>query len=253
MPNTNQPNEYTITLDDDPMVSKMIQKALGIKTIAFTSAEKLAADADRYHPVAAFIDIHLDADKNGLSIIPALKEKWPFCPILVITGDPTDDAVTEALASGADDFLRKPIRPKELSARLQTRLVDQAQKEAKNVIHFADVTLDRAYRALRGPNGERYLSPTETNLFLALVQARGTTVPRSTLKMRCWDQITVSNNALDRKIYELRRALQEVGSHLEIGTAYGVGFSLEFEVPDVLVAKAPLMANETKLDEAFGK
>jgi len=224
-------NEYTITLDDDPMVSKMIQKALGLKTIPFSSAEKLTESIDRYQPVAAFIDIHLDADSNGLSIIPKLKEKWPFCPILVVTADPTDDAVTEALACGADDFIRKPIRPKELSARLQTRLIDQAQKEAKNVIPFADVALDRAYRTLRGPSGERYLSPTETNLFLALVQARGTTVPRSTLKMRCWDQIAVSNNALDRKIYELRRALQEVGSRLAIGTAYGVGFSLEYEAP----------------------
>jgi DNA-binding response OmpR family regulator len=223
--------EYTITLDDDPMVPRMIQKALGIKSIPFVSPEQLLATAEKYHPVAAFIDIHLGVDTTGLGVIPALRQRWPFCPILVVTSDPTDEAVTEALASGADDFLRKPIRPKELNARLQTRLIDQAQKEARNVIVFADVSLDQAYRTLRGPSGERYLSPTETNLFLALVQARGTTVPRSTLKTRCWDQIAVSNNALDRKIYELRRALAEVGSRLNIGTAYGVGFSLDFETP----------------------
>src|SRR5690348_13248237 len=73
-------NDYTITLDDDPMVAKMIQKALGLKTISFSSAETLTESIDRYQPVAAFVDIHLDADSNGLSIIPALREKWPFCP-----------------------------------------------------------------------------------------------------------------------------------------------------------------------------
>ncbi len=219
-------NRYTVTLDDDPMVPRMIQKALGLKTVAFTSAEKLLAAVDSYQPVAAFIDIHLGTEPNGLGILPVLRERWPFCPILVVTADPTDEAVTDALARGADDFLRKPIRPKELNARLQTRLVDQAQKQAKNVVTLADVAVDQAYRTLRGPTGERYLSPTETNLLLALIQAHGTTVPRSTLKTRCWDQIAVSNNALDRKIYELRRALGEVGSRLEIGTAYGVGFSL---------------------------
>lgn len=218
--------EYTITLDDDPIVHRMIQKALGMKSIAFTSAEKLLSSAERYHPVAAFIDIHLDT-ASGLDIIPTLRAKWAFCPIIVVTSDPSDEAVTEALACGADDFVRKPIRPKELTARLHTRLLDQAQKEAKNTIHVGDVNLDRAHRYLKGPKGDRYLSSTELNLFLSLVQARGTIVPRKTLKLRCWGEIAVSDNALDRKIYEVRRALQEVGSRIGISTAYGVGFALE--------------------------
>jgi DNA-binding response OmpR family regulator len=219
--------EYTITLDDDPMVPRLIQKCLGIRSIPFTSAEKLLAVADRYQPVAAFIDIHLDGEGSGLHTIPLLRSKWAFCPLIVVTSDPTDEAVTEALACGADDFVRKPIRASELSARLQTRLIDQAQKEAKSIIQAADLSLDRAHRVLKGPSGERYLSLTEVNLFLSLLQARGTVVPRATLKLRCWGQIAVSDNALDRKIYEVRRALKEIGSRISVGTAYGVGFVLE--------------------------
>ena len=220
-------SEYTITLDDDLMIHRLIQKSLGMKSLPFNSAEKLLEASDSYQPVAAFIDIHLEEDENGLHIIPMLKAKWPFCPILVITSDPSDEAVSEALACGADDFVRKPIRPKELAARLQTRLIDQAQKEAKSVIHVGDVTLDRTHRILKGPGGERYLSSTEVNLFMSLLQAKGTIVPRSTLKLRCWGQIAVSDNALDRKIYEVRRALKETGSQINVGTAYGVGFALE--------------------------
>jgi DNA-binding response OmpR family regulator len=201
-------NEYIIVLDDDPMVARIIQKSLGLKTLQYSTVESLTAEAGKFHPVAAFVDIHLETE-TGLSAVPVLKAKWPFCPIIVITGDSTDDAITEALACGADDFVRKPIRPKELAARLQTRLIDQAQKEAKNVLRVGD------------------LSATEINLFLSLLQARGTIVPRSTLKLRCWGQIAVSDNALDRKVYEVRRALREIGSQLNVGTAYGVGFSVE--------------------------
>lgn len=232
-------DKYTITLDDDPIVHRLIQKSLGIKSLQFKSAEKLVETSSHYQPVAAFVDIHLEADENGLHIIPILKAKWPFCPILVITSDPSDEAVSEALASGADDFVRKPIRPKELAARLQARLIDQAQKEAKNVIHMGDLTLDRTHRILKGPRGERYLSSTEINLFMSLLQAKGTVVPRSALKLRCWGQIAVSDNALDRKIYEVRRALKETGSNVNVGTAYGVGFALETaETPRVPILEA---------------
>ena len=238
---------YTITLDDDPMVSRLIQKALGIKSLGFSSAARLLECASDYKPLAAFIDIHLDSD-SGLSIIPTLKEKWPFCPILVVTSDPTEDAVAEGLASGADDFVRKPIRPKELQSRLQARFVDQAQKEAKNVLDLADIRLDRAHRELSGPDGERYLSDTEINLLVALIQAKGTVVPRNTLKLRCWGQIAVSDNALDRKIYEVRRALKEIGSRITVTTAYGVGFSLG--PPDLAKSPSEKWPDQPKPGEA---
>jgi DNA-binding response OmpR family regulator len=221
-----QAQQYTITLDDDPMVGRIIQKTLGMRSVQFTSGESLLSEADNHKPTAVFIDIHLDSGVNGLQTIPVLKAKWPFCPIIVITSDPTDEAVNEALASGADDFVRKPIRPKELTARLRTRLMDHAEKEAKQVVHTGDITVDQAHHLLRGPQGDRYLSSTEINLLLSLVQAQGTTVPRAQLKSRCWDQIAVSDNALDRKVYEVRRALRDVGSKIEVGTSYGIGFSL---------------------------
>jgi DNA-binding response OmpR family regulator len=222
-------SEYTVTLDDDPMVHRIIEKSTGIRSVPFRSGRELFSAIDGYaSPVAAFIDIHLGLDDCGLHIIPQLREKWPYCPIIIVTSDPTEGAVAEALACGADDFVAKPIRSRELLARLQARLVDQAQKEAKQSIHFADLTFDSAHRLLTGMRGQRYLSTTETNLLLCLLQARGTIVLRDTLKLRCWGPLKVSDGALDRKIYEVRRALEEIGgSATSIRTAYGVGFGLE--------------------------
>ncbi|MBI4404403.1 MAG: response regulator transcription factor [Deltaproteobacteria bacterium] len=219
--------DYTITLDDDPMVVKIIEKTTGLPTIHYSSAKKLAAEAKQYSPIAAFVDIYLGIADCGLDIVPALRAVWPYAPILIVTIDPTEEAVSAALAAGADDFLRKPLRPKELMARLQARLKDLAQKEAKSALNFADITLDTIHRTVRGRNGLKYLTSTESNLLLCLARAKGTIVPRSALKRHCWGDISVSDNALDRKMHEIRKALKDISETVTIRTAYGEGFVME--------------------------
>ncbi len=220
-------NQYTITLDDDQMVHRIVEKATGMPSVPFASGEALTQALDQYNPVALFVDIHLDNGTSGLKLIPTLRERWPFCPILIITSDPSESVVSEALATGADDFLLKPLRPTELLARLQARMTDQAHKEAKQAFNVGNLIFDSTHRCLRGPGGYRYLSSTEANLLICLLQARGTIVLRETLKLKCWGPLKVSDGALDRKIFEVRRALAEIGGSMTIRTAYGVGFGLE--------------------------
>ncbi|MBY0370935.1 response regulator transcription factor [bacterium] len=217
---------YTITLDDDPIVAKLIEAALGTPTVAFPSAKALLQEGPALNPVAIFVDVHLN-DESGIAALPEIRQRWRYCPVIVITADPDDKALADALTCGADDFIMKPLRPREVVARLQARLADQALKQNTQSVRYGDVQLDQGYRLLRGPKGERYLSPTEMNLLLALMRSGGTTLERSMLKNQCWDHIAVSDNALDRKIFEVRRALLDVGSTCTIGTTYGVGFYLE--------------------------
>jgi DNA-binding response OmpR family regulator len=217
---------YTVTIDDDPMVAKIIEAALGTRTVSFAGTAEILEKGDTLSPQAIFVDVHLDQE-NGLAALPRLREQYRYCPIIVITGDTGDQAISEALTLGADDFIMKPLRPREVVARLQARLADQALKQASQSLNYGDVQLDQVHRVLRGPKGERFLSPTELNLLVALMRSAGTTLERAMLKNQCWDHIAVSDNALDRKVFEVRRALADVGSGCSIGTAYGVGFYLE--------------------------
>jgi DNA-binding winged helix-turn-helix (wHTH) protein len=53
------------------------------------------------------------------------------------------------------------------------------------------------------------------------------------MKRKCWGQIYVSDNALNRKLHEVRRALKEISNVVSIRTLYGTGFVLEVkEVQD---------------------
>jgi DNA-binding response OmpR family regulator len=219
-------DRYTITLDDDPVVARIIERTTGLKTIGFDSVATLAREAGRYQPIAAFLDVHFDAGECGLDIVPALRAKWPYTPIIVITGDPDDNVVAKALESGADDFILKPLRPKELLARLRVRLDDMFRRQAKTILKVGDVQLDTTTRLLRGPAGDRYLSPTEMSILICLIQAKGTVVSKVRLKRAAWRKLSVSKNAVDRKIFELRRGLHDVSRTTFMRSVYGKGVAL---------------------------
>ncbi len=220
---TSQP--YTITVDDDPIVPRMIEAAVGIRTLEFASAKQMLAQTASLLPKAVFVDIHLDGE-NGLTTLPEIRSRWPYVPILVVTADSTEERISEALAMGADDFILKPLRPIEVVARLQARLADQALKQASQNLAWGDLKLDQAQRVLHGPKGERFLSPTELGLLAALIKGAGNTLERNLLKALCWEGLAVSDNALDRKVFEVRKAITEVGSDCVVRTTYGIGFAL---------------------------
>ncbi len=219
-----------IVLDDDPMINRIIAQATSKKTVSFTTVDEMKEKSEGLTPLAIFVDIHLGVKENGLDTLPKLKLRWPFCPIIVITTDRDENSVSKALAAGADDFIYKPLNIKELLARLQVRMAELSKKEAVELVRIGDVTIDLVHRSIASEKkGIRYLSSTEMNLLSCLVHARGTLVRREVLKRKCWGQIFVSDNALNRKLHEVRRALKEVSDQVQIRTLYGTGVTLEFK------------------------
>lgn len=219
---------YTVTLEDDPMMHQIIEKTTRITSRYYKDPDELAKDSADMAPVAAFIDINLGDNKTGLDIIPTLRRNWPYCPILVITASPAENSIAKALASGADDFIRKPLIPEELLARMKLRMEDSAQKAAKEVVDFGDISIDSVHRTVTGPKGKRYVSPIEITLLATLAHTEGTIVEKDALKVRCWGQIKVTDNALHRKLHAVRQLLRDVTDNVVIQTKYGVGFALKY-------------------------
>lgn len=229
-------NPYTVTLDDDPIVHQIVEKATKIPSKLYNDPRVLAQEVEGLNPIAAFIDINLgETQTTGLELVPLLRKNWPFVPILIVTSSPTETAISKALASGADDFVRKPIIPEELLARLKLRMEDSAQKAAKEVIEYGDISVDSIHRTVSGPNGKRYASPIEITLLTCLANMEGAIVEKEALKVRCWGQIKVTDNALHRKLHAVRQLLKDVSDNVIIQTKYGVGFALKV-ASDVKIA-----------------
>lgn len=221
-------NETIIVLDDDPMIEKLIAASTRKKTHLLTSAKEFQELPENLNVLSVFVDIHLGTNDNGLDLLQEIKARWPFCPVIVITGDQDDNLVGAALAAGADDFIQKPIKPKEMIARMQARMGEMAKRRGQAILQTGDISIDLVHRVISNPEGhQRYLSPTEMNLLRCLLDAHGTVVPRDIMKRKCWGQIYVSDNALNRKLHEVRQALKDISRSVSIKTIYGTGFSLK--------------------------
>ena len=73
--------------------------------------------------------------QDGLSVLRAIKQKWPESEVVIITGYPTVDSAKEAVRLGANDYVAKPVGPQE-------------------VINIADTAITRKKWALRRVPGE---------------------------------------------------------------------------------------------------
>lgn len=219
---------FSITLDDDPLIAPIIQAATGIETIPFATATKLMEWEENGTPSVVFVDIHLSSDECGLDVIPNLRARWPLCPIIVISGDKQDEAIGQALASGANDFVRKPLNRAEVAARVQARLYEMSAFAALDVIPIGSVSLYRRYRTLEMGAVKRSLSVTQMLLLETLALAKGSVVSRDEIKRKVWGKAVVTDNALDRKLFELRSLLKDFGDAIRIRARYGVGISLEY-------------------------
>lgn len=219
-------NKYTVTLDDDVIVAPLIQEILNIKTHAFTSASEFLSKMDRLNPVAVFVDVHLAGGECGLDIVPQIKARWPEAPILVLTSDASESLVGQALAAGADDFIRKPIRPGELVGRLMARKNEIDLRNNQTILRFGDLVLDLRNKTLSGMKGNRFQSPREAEILSYLIQVNGTIVDKATLRRRIWGNVVVSDNAIDRKLFEVRTAIKDVSDSVEILSVYGQGIAL---------------------------
>lgn len=228
---TKFPAQHVVLIDDDVLVAPLVQTALGIPTLAFPSVQAALEAQYGLRPCAVFLDLHLP-EESGLKGLARLRKIWNHCPLIVITSDKNESSLVESLAMGADDFIAKPLRPKELASRLRVRLIDHTLRRSLQVLECADISLDLSTRCLKGPRGTSYLSPTELGVLSTLMRSPDMAIERSSLKTQCWSGLHVSENALDRKVFDVRKALTDVGSHCVIETIYRLGFvlrSIEFE------------------------
>lgn len=173
------------------------------------------------NPVAFFIDINLD-NENGLDTIPHIRAKWPYTPIIVITSSSDPKVVAEALATGANDFLSKPLNPIELKARLLTRIKEMNDRIESHYIEFSDIKIDPIQRVIKksSPDQAEQIQTDVTKhcvtLLSNLIYAPDHKLERTNLKRLIWGQTTVSDNSVDKLISGLRKSLKSINSKVEV-------------------------------------
>ena len=173
----------------------------------------------------ALVDISLE-DGNGFAVCACAKER--ALPVIFLTASGDEYSVVTGLDMGADDYIAKPFRPRELVSRIKS--VMRRCGKLRSVVNLCvNVTVD-AEKGIVCKNGkDLYLSALEYRLLLTLINNRGSVMTRSKLLEDIWDVTGdfVSDNALTVYVKRLRDKIESDPQNPEIiETVRGIGYRI---------------------------
>jgi len=173
----------------------------------------------------ALIDISLP-DGNGFAVCTAVKEKLDI-PVIFLTASDDEVSVVTGLNLGADDYITKPFRPRELIARIQAALRKSGRSPA--VFRVGALVVDATSSLVTKNDREVFLSALEYRLLLAFINNQGTIITRSRLLDELWHAAGeyVNDNTLTVYIKRLREKIEDDPANPQIIlTVRGLGYRL---------------------------
>lgn len=223
-----------VLVEDDPDIATPLRRALereGYEVVAcLDGVTGLAACLD---PATAIVvlDINLP-DIDGIEVCERLRRDRPSLPVIFLTARAEEVDLVVGLDAGADDYVTKPFKLAELTARIRARLRPASVVSADGVVvgeEVRGVRIDKvAHRAWHGAN-ELDLSVKEFDLLALLVEEAGRVIPRKEIMSRVWNEHWYGpTRTLDMHISWLRRKLgDDPSGPTMITTVRGVGFRFE--------------------------
>jgi len=175
---------------------------------------------------AIILDLGLP-DVSGLQVMEAIRRQGRTTPVLVLTGSQDAETTVRALDAGADDYLRKPPVPEELSARVRS-IVRRATKQRAEQLACGNVVLNRLSRQLFVNGTEVALTSKELPLLEHLLLNRDQVISRTQLLEKVWAMdFDPGSNVVDVNVARIRKKLSDARADVLISARRGVGFVLE--------------------------
>lgn len=172
------------------------------------------------------LDISLP-DGNGFAVCTAAKRDYQV-PVIFLTASGDEYSVVTGLDMGADDYISKPFRPRELVSRIRSVLRRTGRVQSE--IRLGTVTVDTLRGTVSRDRQEILLSAMEYRLLLMFVNNRGVVLTRNRLLDEIWDAAGeyVNDNTLTVYIKRLREKIESDPQNPEIiRTIRGMGYKLD--------------------------
>lgn len=173
----------------------------------------------------ALVDISLP-DGNGFAVCTEIKQMQNI-PVIFLTASGDEASVVTGLNMGADDYITKPFRPRELIARIQNALRKSGQ--STSAFEIGGLHVDTASGIVRKNGNEIFLSALEYRLLLVFVNNPKNIITRDRLLGELWDAAGefVTNNTLTVYIKRLREKIEDDPANPRIIlTVHGMGYRL---------------------------
>lgn len=172
------------------------------------------------------LDVSLP-DGNGFSICAEIKKEYEI-PVIFLTASGDEYSVVAGLDMGADDYIAKPFRPRELISRIRSVL--RRCKKEQRILSCGDLRVNVSSATVTKGEKELFLSALEYRLLLLLLQNKGQILTRNQLLEEIWDASGeyVNDNTLSVYMKRLREKIEEnPQSPRLLHTIRGIGYRME--------------------------
>ena len=221
---------YRILLveDDKGIVANLTEyltsEGYSVKSASGQAGAMKLLESERFD--LALIDISL-SDGNGFAVCSAIKADYGI-PVIFLTASSDEYSTVTGFEIGADDYISKPFRPRELVTRIRNIL--RLTRGAGTVIHLGELTVDTVKGTVNKNGRDLYLSALEYRLFLVFLSNRGMVLTRSQLLEAIWDIAGefVNDNTLTVYIKRLREKIEDDPQNpTVIKTVRGLGYKVD--------------------------
>src|ERR1700730_7804144 len=174
-----------LVVDDEPSPRKVCRTSLTASGFAIAEARS-GEEAVEILPQRPFDLVLLDINMPGIGGVEACREIRALAPkigIVMVTVRDAEHDMVRALEAGADDYVTKPVRFRELVARMRAvlRRLDAGSATEPAVIRVADLEIDLGHHWVRKAGDLVHLTPKEFELLAILMRNRGAPVTHAKL------------------------------------------------------------------------
>ena len=220
--------EILLVEDDKGIVANLTEyltsEGYSVKSASGQAGAMKLLESERFD--LALIDISL-SDGNGFAVCSAIKADYGI-PVIFLTASSDEYSTVTGFEIGADDYISKPFRPRELVTRIRNIL--RLTRGAGTVIHIGELTVDTVKGTVNKNGRDLYLSALEYRLFLVFLSNRGMVLTRSQLLEAIWDIAGefVNDNTLTVYIKRLREKIEDDPQNpTVIKTVRGLGYKVD--------------------------
>jgi two-component system, OmpR family, response regulator MtrA len=215
-----------LIVDDDTALSEMLGIVLrgeGFEPVACADGERALGAFRDSKPDLVLLDLMLPG-KDGIDVCRQIRAESGV-PIVMLTARSDTIDIVVGLESGADDYIVKPFKPKELVARIRAR-IRRSEDPSPETLQIGDLSIDVAGHSVRRNGQTISLTPLEFDLLVALARKPWQVFTREVLLEQVWGYRHAADTRLvNVHVQRLRSKVEADPERPEIVvTVRGVGY-----------------------------
>lgn len=241
MPDKGSANPKILVVEDDPGVRELLEHALSREEMTVELAKDGESALERLRDPAALDLLILDVmlpGIDGISVCRELRARSPHrnIPVLILTARDDETSIVVGLEVGADDYVTKPFRPRELVSRIRAHLRRQRFYSTENTeahgeteenkLRFPGLEIDLSGRGVLADERSVELTAGEFEVLALLARHPGRVYSREQIMRHLWDgDFFGEERAADVHVLNIRKKLEtDPKNPRYIRTVRGVGY-----------------------------